>query len=104
MSQESSTTESLAQIYHDDFKIGVALNRYQVAGEILDAFNPYTESLPDSVQQKLTDRYVSLFNLFKKHNDKINRVTFWGLNDGQSWLNNFPIRGRTNYPLLFDRE
>lgn len=73
-------------------------------GELPEAFNPYTESLPDSMQQKLTDRYVALFELFRKHSDKIDRVTFWGLNDGQSWLNNFPIRGRTNYPLLFDRE
>jgi endo-1,4-beta-xylanase len=32
------------------------------------------------------------------------RVTFWGVTDGDSWLNNFPTRGRTNYPLLFDRE
>ena len=41
--------------------------------------------------------------LFIKYKDKIERVTFWGVNDGQSWLNNWPIRGRTNYPLLFDR-
>lgn len=73
-------------------------------GELPEVFNPYTESLPDSMQQKLTERYVDLFELFKKHSDKIDRVTFWGLNDSQSWLNNFPIRGRTNYPLLFDRD
>ncbi|MCW9706411.1 endo-1,4-beta-xylanase [Fodinibius salsisoli] len=66
--------------------------------------NPYSEGLPDSVQQKLTERYVELFKLFKKHSTNIDRVTFWGLNDGQSWLNNFPVAGRTNYPLLFDRE
>lgn len=23
--------------------------------------------------------------------------------DGDSWLNNWPMKGRTNYPLLFDR-
>nr|WP_316930159.1 endo-1,4-beta-xylanase [Tamlana nanhaiensis] len=39
-----------------------------------------------------------------KHKDKINRVTFWGLNDGNSWKNDWPINGRTDYPLLFDRE
>lgn len=72
-------------------------------GKVPPALNPYTEVLPDSVQQQLKQRYVELFNLFKKHQDKIDRVTFWGLNDGQSWLNNFPIPGRTNYPLLFDR-
>lgn len=73
-------------------------------GEIPEILNPYTESLPDSIQQKLAEQYADLFMLFNKHSDKIDRVTFWGLNDGQSWLNNFPIRGRTNYPLLFNRE
>ena len=66
--------------------------------------NPYVNGLPDSVQRKLADDYSSLFNLFLKYRDKISRVTFWGVNDGQSWLNGWPIPGRTNYPLLFDRE
>lgn len=65
--------------------------------------NPYPESLPDSVQAVLATKYAELFTLFNKHADKIERVTFWGVNDGGSWLNDFPIRGRTNYPLLFDR-
>jgi endo-1,4-beta-xylanase len=33
----------------------------------------------------------------------VDRVTFWGVTDGDSWLNDWPIRGRTSYPLLFDR-
>jgi len=66
--------------------------------------NPYPESLPDSIQTKLAQRYSDIFKLFLKHQDKISRVTFWGVNDGQSWLNGWPIKGRTNYPLLFDRE
>lgn len=66
--------------------------------------NPYPKSLPDSIQTKLANRYADIFKLFLKHQDKISRVTFWGVNDGQSWLNDWPIKGRTNYPLLFDRE
>jgi endo-1,4-beta-xylanase len=66
--------------------------------------NPYTKGLPDSVQQKLATAYGRLFRLFLKYKDNISRITFWGVNDGQSWLNDFPIRGRTNYPLLFDRQ
>jgi len=66
--------------------------------------NPYTKGLPDSMQQKLATVYADLFNLFLKYSNKISRVTFWGVNDGQSWLNGFPVPGRTNYPLLFDRE
>jgi endo-1,4-beta-xylanase len=65
--------------------------------------NPYPKALPDSVQLRLANCYEGLFKLFIKHKDKIERVTFWGVNDGQSWLNNWPIKGRTNYPLLFDR-
>ena len=65
--------------------------------------NPFANGLPDSMQIKLTKGYEDLFRLFLKHKDKISRVTFWGVNDGQSWLNGWPIEGRTNYPLLFDR-
>jgi endo-1,4-beta-xylanase len=41
--------------------------------------------------------------MFLRHKDVIGRVTLWGVHDGDSWLNNFPVRGRTDYPLLFDR-
>jgi len=66
--------------------------------------NPYSNGLPDDVQEKLAKRYHDIFNLFVKHSDKINRVTFWGVMDKHSWLNDWPIKGRTNYPLLFDRD
>ena len=66
--------------------------------------NPYPNRLPDAVQEKLAKRYQDIFNLFVKHSDKINRVTFWGVMDKHSWLNDWPIKGRTNYPLLFDRD
>ncbi len=65
--------------------------------------NPYPNGLPDYMQTKLANGYEDLFKLFLKHKDKISRVTFWGVNDGGSWLNNWPIKGRINYPLLFDR-
>jgi endo-1,4-beta-xylanase len=68
------------------------------------ALNPYVNGLPDSVQVQLANDYESLFKLFLKHKDKVTRVTFWGVADGNSWLNGWPVRGRTNYPLLFDRQ
>jgi endo-1,4-beta-xylanase len=66
--------------------------------------NPYPKGLPDSMQIKLAKGYEDLFKLFIKYKDKIERITFWGVNDGQSWLNNWPIKNRTNYPLFFDRD
>jgi endo-1,4-beta-xylanase len=66
--------------------------------------NPYSKGLPREVQQQLTKRYADLFAVFWKHRDVLNRVTFWGTTDKTSWLNNWPVRGRTSYPLLFDRQ
>ena len=66
--------------------------------------NPYTKGLPDGVAQQLAERYRQAFAMFLRHKDVIGRVTLWGTQDGDSWLNNFPVRGRTEYPLLFDRE
>jgi endo-1,4-beta-xylanase len=65
--------------------------------------NPYTAGLPDEVSRALAARFSDLFGVFLKHRDAITRVTFWGVSDGDSWLNNWPVRGRTSYPLLFDR-
>ena len=65
--------------------------------------NPYPNGLPDSMEVKLAQEYQSLFQLLLKYKENISRVTFWGVNDGHSWLNGWPIKGRTNYPLLFDR-
>jgi endo-1,4-beta-xylanase len=67
------------------------------------AVNPYAAGLPAAQQQTLAQRYAEMFRVFLKHENVIDRVTFWGVADGDSWLNNWPVRGRTAYPLLFDR-
>lgn len=66
--------------------------------------NPYTEGVPNSVQIEWNERMLSLFNVFIRNSDYISRVTLWGISDRDSWKNNFPVFGRTDYPLLFDRE
>jgi endo-1,4-beta-xylanase len=65
--------------------------------------NPYANGLPDDAQQALAKRYAGLFSVYLKHRAEMSRVTFWGVTDGDSWLNNWPVPGRTSYPLLFDR-
>ena len=69
----------------------------------LEKLNPYSAGLPDSVSNHLSQRYADLFGVLMKHKGTVTRVTFWGVNDGYSWKNDWPIKGRTNYPLLFDR-
>lgn len=67
--------------------------------------DPYKEGLPADVQQKLAERYKAFFDVIVKHaaDGVVTRVSLWGTTDDHTWLNNFPVRGRTNHPLLFDR-
>lgn len=68
-----------------------------------EGLNPYPEGLPEDIQRQQARRYKELFELFLKY-PQVTRVTFWGTHDGTSWLNHFPVRGRTNHPLLWDRD
>ena len=68
------------------------------------SLNPYPDGLPDSVSVAWNNRMKEFFGLFLKHSNIITRVTAWGVTDGDSWKHNFPVPGRVDYPLLFDRD
>lgn len=72
--------------------------------EFEEYLDPYKEGLPAEIEQQLADRYAELFRIFHKKRDKIDRVTLWGLTDDSSWKNGYPVPGRTNYPLLWNRD
>jgi endo-1,4-beta-xylanase len=85
--------------------IGQAMMHPQFQLEEFELFlDPYKDSLPDNVEIQLRERYQELFRIFFNKRDKIDRITFWGAHDGLSWKNGYPVPGRTNYPLLFDRD
>jgi len=65
--------------------------------------DPYQDVLPSAQQTALANRYTEFFEIFHRKRDKIHRVTLWGIHDSMSWKNDYPIPGRTNYPLLWDR-
>ena len=75
-------------------------DRFDLAQE----YNPYPNYIPLSKLKQQAKRYKSLFKLFLKYSHTIERVTFWGVWDGNSWRNYLPMKGRTDYPLLFDRK
>ncbi len=67
--------------------------------------NPYPAGiLPSSEEHRFALRYAELFEMLLEQSEHIERVTFWGVSDKTSWLNNFPVTGRTNFSLLFDRQ
>ncbi len=96
-----------------ELDLGVLPTKYQGADtgfregmtpEQKAVMNPYTAGLPDSVAQTHAERYRLAFEMLLRNRKHIGRVSFWGSHDAMSWLDNFPIRGRTDYPLLFDRQ
>jgi len=68
----------------------------------VEGTDPYRDGLPEDKQRQLARRFAEIFALVLKHRHDVSRVTFWGVTDANSWLNNHPIRGRTNHPLLFN--
>lgn len=78
--------------------------RVAMTPEMERDINPYTAGLPEDMARRHAERFRQAFEMFLRHRDVIERVTVWGVEDGGSWFNEFPIFGRTDYPLLFDRE
>lgn len=68
------------------------------------AMNPFPDGLPEEIQSRWNQRMGDLFDIFDRNADKIARVTVWGVSDGDSWRNGWPMPGRTDYPTLLDRE
>ena len=66
--------------------------------------DPYKDGITAEQLKPWQDRYKELFAIVNKYADHVKRVTFWGVTDASSWKNDFPIKGRTDYPLPFDRE
>jgi endo-1,4-beta-xylanase len=65
-------------------------------GDENDSFTPEQE-------QKQMDMYRMCFTTFRKYKKNLSAVTFWNISDRNSWLDNFPVQGRKDYPLLFDK-
>jgi endo-1,4-beta-xylanase len=72
-------------------------SRRQKRADETDTFTPEQE-------QKQFEQYKIVFDTFRKYKGKLTGITFWNVSDRRSWLDNFPVAGRKNYPLLFDRE
>ncbi len=62
----------------------------------LGAYNSYTKDPTEENYQRQARFYAQLFEVYKKYSDNIERITFWGKLDPQSW------RAPGN-PLLFDK-
>lgn len=94
-----------------ELDLSVLPNPYGFSGaNISDKFqydekmNPYKKALPASVQKKADDFWVDFFRMLMRNKENVLRVGFWCFNDANSWRNDFPVRGRTDYATLFSRD
>ena len=86
------------QITELDISVYKSENTRRDRGQIEpDIFTPEMEA-------KQLEQYKMVFKVFREYKEKITGVTFWNVSDKSSWLDNFPVRGRKNYPLLFDQD
>jgi endo-1,4-beta-xylanase len=55
-------------------------------------------------ENKQLEVYKMCFEVFRKYRNVLTGVTFWNISDRNSWLDNFPVKERKDYPLLFDKD
>jgi endo-1,4-beta-xylanase len=62
--------------------------------------------LPGELAEQQARRYGELFAELRglAGAGGLSSVTFWGLADDHTWLDDFPVQGRKDWPLLFDAE
>lgn len=99
--------EAGIEVLVTELDLDVLPSQRDVQGADLDAveanaLDPYRYCLPADVDATVAEHWGRLFEVFVRHRESLATVTFWGVSDERSWLNDWPVRGRTNYPLLFN--
>ncbi len=64
----------------------------------------HLRAAPKNRLRTQAQRYRELFEVFRRNKDVVTGVTFWGVADDRTWKDNFPVRGRKDWPLVFDEE
>jgi endo-1,4-beta-xylanase len=56
-----------------------------------------------TLEQRQLEEYAMAFRVFRKYKNVVTGITFWNVSDRHTWLDSYPVKGRKNYPLLFDQ-
>ncbi|MDR3318843.1 MAG: endo-1,4-beta-xylanase [Clostridiales bacterium] len=69
------------------------------------------EALPEDIELIQAEVYGSVFEVLRNYSavgsdgkGHVTGATFWGVADDVTWLDDDPVRGRKNWPLIFDGE
>ena len=107
-----SVVKSLGlKVQYSELDLSVLPNPYGFSGaNISDRFayspekDPYKNGLTPEKEAEIADFWIGFYKLMLKHKETVQRLGFWCTNDANSWRNEFPIKGRTDYATLFDRQ
>ena len=97
--------------FFSELDLSVLPNPYGFSGaNVSDRFtytpekDPFKEGLTKEKETEINQYWVDFYKMLIPHKDNILRVNFWCLNDANSWRNDFPIQGRSDYATLYDRQ
>ena len=106
----STIVSTGVKTFFSELDLSVLPNPYGFSGaNVSDRFayrpevDPYKDGVPAAKQAEIDQFWVDFFKMLITHKDDIIRVNFWCVNDGNSWKNDFPIKGRKDYATLVDR-
>lgn len=102
--QLDSTLKQFAELGLNIQITELDISIYPKEHELRDRKREDADTTFNTVKEKMQlEKYKMCFELLRKYKDVISSVTFWNISDRYSWLDNFPVKGRKDYPLLFDR-
>lgn len=83
-------------------KLGVKLQITEMDVSVYDYDIGSYEAPPAALIEKQVQVYSDYFKLFREYKDIIEAVTLWAPADDATWLDNYPVTGRKDWPMLFD--
>ncbi|KNY26226.1 endo-1,4-beta-xylanase [Pseudobacteroides cellulosolvens] len=85
--------------------LGVKVQVTELDISIYKSSDEQTKTTTEEILLTQAKRYKDLFDLLKEESKKgiVDTVTLWGTDDGMSWLNDYPVKGRPDAALLFNK-
>jgi endo-1,4-beta-xylanase len=59
---------------------------------------------PATLIERQAQVYSDYFKMFRDYKDIIETVTLWAVADDATWLDNYPVKNRKDWPMLFDTD
>lgn len=103
---EHPTMDDIREAIERYASLGMMLHITELDVSVFDFEDKRTDLLAPTraMIERQAERYQQFFELFKEYSEHITSVTFWGAADDYTWLDNFPVYGRKNWPFIFDQQ